>query len=138
MNTSTSNDPFKVLRVPKDASEAEIRARYLELVKQFPPERDPDRFREIQAAFAAAKDPLVIARQLFVPPSDEAPRWSDALEEQKRNPPALDPTLLLSLGNRDDASSRGADETESSECDQDQEIGGDPNQQQHFIEQPHE
>ena len=137
MDISTSFDPFQVLGVSKDASEAEIRARYLELVKQFPPERDPDKFREVQAAFEAAKDPLLIARRLLVPPSSEAPspKWSDALEEQKRIPPALNPMLLLSLGNR---SHQGKDRAEASEANQGQVNHTDPNQKRHEIEQPHE
>ena len=138
VNHSTPLDPLKVLGVSGDASEAEIRARYLELVKRYPPERDPDKFREVQAAFKAAKDPLLIAQRLLVPPDDEAPQWSDVLEEQKRNPPALNPMLVLSFGNRDDASRHDTDESEPSNVDQDQKIDGDPNQKQHFVEQAHE
>jgi hypothetical protein len=100
MTTSGPADPFAILGVRPDASEAEVRARYLELVKQFPPERDPARFREIRAAFEAARDPLLIARRLITPPDDVAPSWSDAIEEQKRIPPPLTPSFLLSLGNR--------------------------------------
>jgi hypothetical protein len=100
MNSSTSADPFTVLGVSRDAGEAEVRARYLELVKQFPPEREPEKFREIRKAFEAAKDPLSIARRLIAPPGDEVPQWSEVLDSQKRNPPRLSPTLLLSLGNR--------------------------------------
>jgi curved DNA-binding protein CbpA len=141
MNTSiTPSDPFDVLGVPKNADEAEIRARYLELVKRFPPERDPDKFREVRAAFEAAKDPLLIAQRLLEPPSDEAPRWSDAIEEQKRIPPALTPTLLLSLGNRDDAYRPRPDEAklDASEALRGQATDSDPNQKQHFVEQAHE
>ena len=141
MNTSiTPSDPFDVLGVPKNADEAEIRARYLELVKRFPPERDPDKFREVQAAFAVAKDPLLIARRLLEPPGDEAPRWSDAIEEQKRIPPALTPTLLLSLGNRDDAYRPGPEEVklDASETLCGQATGSDLNQKQNFVEQPYE
>lgn len=101
MNTPISTDPFATLGVPQDAGEAEIRTRYLELVKRFPPERDPEKFREIQAAFEAARDPLLIARRLIEPPGDEVPQWSDAIEEQKRIPPPLTPSFLLSLGNRE-------------------------------------
>lgn len=101
MTTSTSTDPFHVLGVPPDAGEAEVRARYLELVKQFPPEREPEKFREVRAAFEAARDPLVIARRLLEPPGEEPPQWSDAIEEQKRIRPPLTPRFLLSLGNRD-------------------------------------
>lgn len=107
MNTPVSSDPFAVLGVPNQASEAEIRARYLELVKQFPPDREPDRFREIQAAFEAAKDPLVIARRLITPPDhqESPPDWESAIAAARENPPKLSPAFLLSLGNRDSQSS---------------------------------
>jgi curved DNA-binding protein CbpA len=106
MNFAKSADPFTVLGVPQDAGEAEIRARYLELVKQFPPERDPDKFREVRAAYEAAKDPLSIARRLIAPPGDDVPKWSDVIEAQKRNPPRLTPAFVLSLGNRATDNSR--------------------------------
>lgn len=142
MNDSTSFDPFGILGVSEDASEAEIRARYLELVKQFPPDRDPDKFREVQAAFDSAKDPLSIAMRLLMPPSTEAPGWSDALEKQKQIPPALRPMLLLSFGNRDDASSRERGDSKL-RSDQDQDTDGNPHdgnpqQKQHYVERPHE
>jgi curved DNA-binding protein CbpA len=100
MSHSASSDPFQVLGVSRDAGEAEVRARYLELVKQYPPEREPEKFREVRAAYEAAKDPLSIARRLVAPPDDDVPQWSAVLEAQKRNPPRLSPAFLLSLGNR--------------------------------------
>ena len=100
LDSSSAADPFAVLGVPRDAGEAEVRTRYLELVKQFPPERDPDKFREVRAAFEAVRDPLVIARRLIEPPGEEVPQWSEAIEAQKRNPPRKPPALLMSLGNR--------------------------------------
>lgn len=101
MNAPTSADPFTILGVSSDAGEAEIRARYLELVKQFPPEREPDKFREIRSAFEAAKDPLTIAWRLTSIPSDDAPpSWVSVLAAQKQNRPRLSPAFLLSLGNR--------------------------------------
>lgn len=100
MNPPASDDPFLRLGVSRDAGEAEVRARYLTLVKQFPPEQEPEKFREIRAAYEAAKDPLSIARRLVLPPEDAVPQWSDVLQTQKRNPPSLSPAFLLSLGNR--------------------------------------
>ena len=100
MNSPLSADPFMTLGVSPDADEAQVRARYLELVKQYPPERDPEKFQEIRAAFDAVKDPLSVARRLIEPPGEEAPQWSSLLEAQKRNPPRLSPAFLLSLGNR--------------------------------------
>lgn len=103
MTTSTSDDPFLILGLPREANETEIRARYLELVKQFPPDQAPDKFREIRAAFEAAKDPLVIARRLTDPPDpDQEPlSWEAAIENQKQIPPKFTVGFLLSLGNRD-------------------------------------
>jgi len=101
MNESI-DDPFEILSVTQDASEEAIRARYLELVKEFPPERDPEKFRQIQAAFAAAKDPLKIASRLLQSPNpDDPPEWSDAIDEHEKRPPNLTAEFLLSLGNRD-------------------------------------
>ena len=35
------NDPYEILGLPHSADETEIRRRYLELVRQFPPDRMP-------------------------------------------------------------------------------------------------
>lgn len=53
------NDPFEQLGLPSDAGEAEIRRRYLELVREHPPDRSPDRFAEIHAAYEAVRDPAL-------------------------------------------------------------------------------
>lgn len=100
MGSPSSSDPFLVLGVSQNAGESEVRARYLELVKQFPPEREPEKFREIRAAYEAAKDPFTIARRLLRQPVDDIPQWSEILEREKRNPPRLTPAFVLSLGNR--------------------------------------
>ena len=49
-------DPFAVLGVGESADDAEIRRRYLALVRDFPPDRAPDRFREYRAAYEALSD----------------------------------------------------------------------------------
>jgi curved DNA-binding protein CbpA len=49
-------DPYKVLELPQNADEETIRRRYLELVKRFPPERDPKKFAEVRAAYEALRD----------------------------------------------------------------------------------
>jgi curved DNA-binding protein CbpA len=51
------SDPYKVLDLPRHADEAEIRRRYLELVRQFPPDRAPERFAAIRAAYDEVRDP---------------------------------------------------------------------------------
>jgi len=62
------NDPYHVLGLPPDAEPDAIRVRYLELVRQFSPEREPERFAEIREAFDKLRDPvLVLKNRLFRP-----------------------------------------------------------------------
>lgn len=122
MSYSTSGDPFQVLGVSRDAGEAEVRARYLELVKQYPPEREPEKFREIREAYETAKDPLSIAQYLLTPPGDDVPQWSTVLERQRGNPPRLSAKFLLSLGNR-----AGTEFETTPPSSVVQEVDGDPN-----------
>jgi len=49
-------DPFTVLGVGDDAGDAEIRRRYLTLLREFPPDREPERFQEFRAAYEALSD----------------------------------------------------------------------------------
>lgn len=59
-------DPYDVLGLSAQASDAEIRGRYLELVRQFPPDRAPERFAQVRAAFDELRDPIErLQRQLF-------------------------------------------------------------------------
>lgn len=100
-NSPATEDPFAVLGLPPGSDEASVRARYLELVKRHPPERDPVRFRAIHAAYQAARDPLAIAQQLIDPPADAAPHpWKQIIDRHRERPPRLRPDLLLSLGNQ--------------------------------------
>ncbi len=109
MSESVANpmgtNPFAVLGVADDANEATIRARYLELVKEFPPDREPDRFREIQAAYKAASDPLVLAQRMLegLIGSEDPPSWQAVIDDQASRPPQMTPEFLLSLGNRGNA-----------------------------------
>lgn len=51
------SDPYEVLGLPQHADEAEIRRRYLELVRQFPPDRAPEQFAAVRAAYDEVRDP---------------------------------------------------------------------------------
>ena len=53
------NDPYEVLSVKHTDDEAVVRARYLELVREFPPDREPERFAEIREAYDRLRDPIV-------------------------------------------------------------------------------
>ena len=52
------SEPHEVLGVTRFAAEAEVRRRYLELVRQFPPDRDPERFAAIRLAYDQIRDPV--------------------------------------------------------------------------------
>ncbi len=49
-------DPYAVLGVPADADDATIRRRYLELVKQYSPEHQPERFAAVRQAYESLRD----------------------------------------------------------------------------------
>jgi len=53
-----ANDPLETLGLPREADQATIRKRYLELVRQNPPDRAPQRFAEIRAAYDELRDPV--------------------------------------------------------------------------------
>jgi len=60
------SDPYEVLDLSRDAGDAEIRQRYLELVRAFPPDRAPERFAAIHSAYASLRDPAErLHRQIF-------------------------------------------------------------------------
>jgi hypothetical protein len=60
------DDPYEILGVPPAADEGEIRGRYLDLVRQFPPDRAPERFTQVREAYEALRDPVTrLKRQLF-------------------------------------------------------------------------
>jgi curved DNA-binding protein CbpA len=49
-------DPYTVLGLPADTDDDTIRRRYLELVRKFPPEHQPEKFAAIRAAYEHLRD----------------------------------------------------------------------------------
>lgn len=49
-------DPYAVLGLAADSDDEAIRRRYLELVRQFPPEHHPERFAAVRAAYERLRD----------------------------------------------------------------------------------
>ncbi|WP_425617838.1 J domain-containing protein [Anatilimnocola sp. NA78] len=65
--------PYEILGLTPQASEDEIRNRYLQLVREFPPDRAPQRFAEIRAAYDELRDPLVrLEKQIFSPVTQDS------------------------------------------------------------------
>jgi curved DNA-binding protein CbpA len=50
-----ATDPFSILGVDEDATDDEIKRRYLALVRSFPPDREPELFQTYRAAFEALR-----------------------------------------------------------------------------------
>ena len=55
LNSMLSN--YFILGLDLDVTDEEIRKRYLELIKQYTPEKDPNRFQEITSAYEQIKTP---------------------------------------------------------------------------------
>ena len=49
-------NPYLVLRVSPRAGDAEIRRAYLDAIRKFPPEREPERFQIISRAYEQIRD----------------------------------------------------------------------------------
>jgi curved DNA-binding protein CbpA len=60
-------NPYQVMGLAPTATEQEIRRAYFRLVREHPPERDPDQFKRIRAAYEILRDPARRAEwDLFV------------------------------------------------------------------------
>lgn len=93
------HDEYTVLGLEHDANEAEIRSRYLELVRQFPPETEPQRAAEIRAAYDSLRDPIVRLKSMLF--DVQSNRTFDSLVEEHRpdvRGRRLSTEVLMSLG----------------------------------------
>jgi curved DNA-binding protein CbpA len=89
-------DPYEQMGLSPEADDAQIRRRYLELVREYPPDRSPERFAEIHAAYDALRDPTrrLTAKLLDVHSSHDSLEAIEAkLRERLRN--ARFPVSLL-------------------------------------------
>ena len=73
----SKGDPYEILGLDRQAGDTAIKRAYFQLVRQFPPEREPEAFRKIRAAYEQLRDPERRARlSLFLlqPPPPLPPR----------------------------------------------------------------
>jgi hypothetical protein len=74
-----------VLGVARDADEASLRAAYLALIQQHPPETAPEMFEAIRDAYAAARDPRWRAQSLLeADPLEPFVHWLDTVPADRR------------------------------------------------------
>jgi curved DNA-binding protein CbpA len=80
-------EPYTVLGLPRTATAAEIKQAYFALVRSHPPEREPERFKQIRAAYERLRDP----EQRLETDMLLLTAWPDP--ERKRRAPQEDLTL---------------------------------------------
>ena len=51
------SDPYEVLGITRTATAAELKQAYFALVRTHPPERDPEMFKQVRAAYERLRDP---------------------------------------------------------------------------------
>ncbi|MBM3734492.1 MAG: J domain-containing protein [Acidobacteria bacterium] len=93
--------PWEVLGVEQNASEQEIRAAYLRMVKRFPPDSSPTEFEQVRDAYDGLRDSKArVLRLMEADPMDPLPNllttaertrtfvgpepWIQAIEEGRR------------------------------------------------------
>jgi len=52
------SNPYQILEIPGTATPEEIKSAYFKLIKKFPPEQDPEKFKIIRATYDSLKTPL--------------------------------------------------------------------------------
>lgn len=73
----TSSDPYAVLGLMRGAAPREVKRAYFDLVREYPPENDPQTFKVIRAAYEKLRTAEMRTETdlfLFQPPAEWAPR----------------------------------------------------------------
>jgi curved DNA-binding protein CbpA len=90
LSPHSGTDPYTILGVGHTASLEEIKKAYFTLVRQHPPEKDPDAFKQIRAAYEQLRDPR--QRQ-----ETDLLSWQTWIEPLLGDVPALESVLELTL-----------------------------------------
>jgi curved DNA-binding protein CbpA len=80
-------NPFAVLGLDEDASDAAVRTAYLAAVRAHPPDRDPAGFQRIREAYDAIRDEdrRLDLRLFGPPPLDRLEALLDAFPDERRH-----------------------------------------------------
>lgn len=81
----TATDPYQVLGLPRTASQIEIKRSYFALIRQYPPETEPEKFKIVRTAYEKIKDVTRRAEtDIFLPQAPAAwqpPPFSFSLDK---------------------------------------------------------
>jgi DnaJ-class molecular chaperone len=77
-------NPQNILGVPQDAKSGEIRAAYLNKIKQYPPEKFPAEFERVRDAYTILSDTGHRSR-LMLQSADPEASLESLLDTQKKN-----------------------------------------------------
>ena len=97
--TNSPLNAYETLGVDADASQEDVRSAYLKLVRQYPPDRHPDQFQKIHAAYQLLNDPLMQAKALFNI-RKHRPNLLEVIANAEKIRPRLPKLVLLALGNQ--------------------------------------
>jgi curved DNA-binding protein CbpA len=90
-----SEDPYKTLSLEHGATEIEIKHAYFNKVREHSPERDPEAFKRIRAAYEALRSSGERAKtDLFLIDEGEARFEVSMLQRSERTPPSLTRDLI--------------------------------------------
>jgi curved DNA-binding protein CbpA len=80
-------NPYRVLNVPRTADDETVRRSYLGLIRRFPPQREPEAFKRIQAAYEAIRDLRArIRHEVFTPSLGESlEEWIEEIRAERRS-----------------------------------------------------
>ncbi|MCP5004861.1 MAG: DnaJ domain-containing protein [Planctomycetes bacterium] len=88
-------NPYEILGITPSSDDKAIRNAYLKLVKEYPPDRDPERFRKVAEAYDTLKDET--KRLLHYLTNKDIPVGSPfeavvlhAKNDEKRTPPGFE------------------------------------------------
>jgi curved DNA-binding protein CbpA len=94
-----NGDPWEVLDVAPSVDDAALRQRYLELVRQHPPDQCPEKFAEIRAAYDQLRDPVSrLKRELFESENHDSLESIIAEVRRRVRGARIPAETLLSLG----------------------------------------
>jgi len=97
MNLTALESPYKILGVERTASESEIKQAYFALVREHPPERDPEGFKRIRAAYEKLRAGGERAEtDLFLIEETDAAMSAENLQRHGAEPPKITPELIRS------------------------------------------